>query len=350
MIRIDEIYYNVYAKGLQHKSDIALHWFDPFGSVDIKDLCNFRPLTEPRLRLIFWDQEPVYRDTGKVFFEQFNKIYHPDFGKKILVTSEKNSRDLDWLCDTYGLDRAYYFFHGWAALDWYRGYDHSFLSTDYFKRDIRYPLFIPNNIIGGRRQHRVQLLAALHQRDSIRQNRISFPEICPHENISAQQLAQEIEVDISGLKLPLIIDHGSNHADGSHNIDFWAQAQECFCHVVTETAWNGRLHITEKTFKPIVMQQPFILIGSRHGLSYLREYGFKTFGDIWDESYDSLPDSRRMEAVSDLCATISSWSPAQLEQAHLQSRPIVEHNFRWFYSGFQDVLWQELNVMMDQWR
>ena len=347
MIRIDEIYSNVFVKGLQHRSKTGLHWFDPFGSVDIKDICNVPPQIDADLRLIFWDQEPVYRETAEIFFDQFCEIYN---GPRTIITSEYNSTDLDWVCDTYGLDQAYYFFHGWAALDWYRGYDHSFLSTDYFKRDIKYPLFIPNNIIGGRRQHRVQLLAALHQRDCIRLNKISFPEICPHENISAQQLAQEIQVNISGLKLPLVIDDGGNHAGVSHRIDFWQQAQACFCHVVTETAWSGRLHITEKTFKPIVMQQPFILVGSRNGLSYLREYGFKTFSNIWDESYDSLPDSERMEAVSDLCATISRWSPDRLKHAHLESQPIVEHNFRWFYSGFQDVLWRELNVMMDRWR
>lgn len=348
MIRIDEIYYNVFVKGLQHRPNTALHWFDPFGSVDIRDICNVPPLAEPDIRLIFWDQEPVYQDTAEKFFEEFCKMY---YGPKILVTSEQNSSDLTWICNTYGLDHAHYFFHGWAALDWYRGYDHSFLSTPYLERNIRYPLFIPNNIIGGRRTHRIQLLAALHQRSSIDVNLISFPDICPHENVSANQLAQNLGLDISAIKLPLIIDHGRNHAGGSHKIDFWDQAQQCFCHVVTETVWNDRLHITEKIFKPIVLQQPFILVGSRFGLAYLRKYGFHTFSEIWDESYDELPDHERGEAVADLCATISNWSPSQLKDAHSHAQKIVEHNFNWFYNGgLQDVLWLELNTMMRSWR
>ena len=346
MIRVDEIYYNVFVKALQHQSNTALHWFDPFGSVDIRDLCNVPPLIDPDRRLIFWDQEPVYHDTARKFFDQFCTTYN---GPKTIVTSEKQSPELDWVCDTYGLDRAYYFFHGWAASDWYRGYDHCFLSTPYTERKIRYSLFIPNNIIGGRRRHRVEFLAALAKRNCIQFNRISFPKICPYENVTAQELARDLGLDISGVNLPLIIDSDKNHAGNSHKIDFWDQAQECFCQVVTETVWVGRLHITEKTFKPIVMQQPFILVGSRHGLAYIREYGFKTFDSIWDESYDDLPDHERMAAIADLCADISSWNQTQLLEAHYKAQSIVEHNFRWFYNGFQDQLWNELTDMVESW-
>lgn len=46
--------------------------------------------------------------------------------------------------------------------------------------------------------------------------------------------------------------------------------------VVSETDANKRLHITEKTFRPIVLGYPFIHIGRNHYIT-LREFGFRTF-------------------------------------------------------------------------
>ena len=64
--------------------------------------------------------------------------------------------------------------------------------------------------------------------------------------------------------------------------------------MVTETVYRGKKnHLTEKTFKPIVMQQPFIIQSCKGSLEYLRRYGFKTFADFWDESYDEADDGVR---------------------------------------------------------
>ena len=220
MIRIDEIYYNVFVSGLQHRPGVGLHWFDPFGSVDFKDICNIPPVDHTAdLRVIFWDQEPVYKDKAAVFFDQFCGIYQ---GSKIIVTSERGS-DLDWVCDTYGLAQSHYFFHGWAALDWYRGYEHSFLSVPWQDREFSARIFCPNNIIGGRRTHRLKLFSAMEQHDLIADNLISFPAVCPYEKISVQELLKQHRLKDTKINLPLIIDQDKNHANGSHRIDFWQQ-------------------------------------------------------------------------------------------------------------------------------
>lgn len=351
MIRIDEIYYNVFVKGLQHRTSTALHWFDPFGSVDIKDLCNVPAIsgTQADRRLIFWDQEPVYQDTAKEFFDQFCKIYS---GPKVLVTSEKNSLDLAWVCDTYGIDHAYYFFHGWAALDWYRGYDHSFLGRNWAERIFYSRIFCPNNIIGQSRNHRVKFLNALYQRSCLENNLISFPNRCPYHNQSAEEIFADLGIEYpSDLKLPMTIDSNKNHANHSHCIDFWSEAMSSFVHVVTETVYDdNRIHLTEKIFKPIVLQQPFLLVGSQGGLKYLRDYGFQTFSNIWDESYDDLPGDQRLNAVADICEKINSWSHKELLDAQLAAKDIVEFNHRWFYGNFQLVLWDELTAMIKNWQ
>lgn len=333
---------------MRHRPRIALHWFHPFGSVNFQDICNFPPVHGiADLRIIFWDQEPVYKDNAKEFFDKFVEVYK---GPKVLVASERGS-DIDWVCNTYGLTSSHYFFHGWAALDWYRGYDHSFLSLSWQDRKFTSSIFCPNNIVGGRRTHRLKLFSAMEHHNLLTNNLISFPAVCPYEKVSVQKLLRQHRLKDTKINLPLVIDQDKNHANDSHKIDFWGQAQSSFCHVVTETAYDdSRTHITEKSFKPIVLQQPFMIVGTPGSLSYLKNYGFKTFDVLWDEGYDSANSHDRINLIIKNMIKINSWTHAELEDAQKEAQSIVEHNYRWFYGEFQHVLWAELKNMIDQWR
>ncbi len=336
-------------KALQHRPRVGLHWFDPFGSVNFDDICNVPPVDSiADLRLVFWDQEPAYRETTQRFFDQYLPIYK---GPTIIVTSEKSSEDVAWLKNTYSLDSAYYFFHGWAALDWYRGYNHSYLSTPWNDRTFQHRIFSPNNIIGGKRSHRLFLLSEMDQRDILTNNLISFPTQCPHEKENVSELLIKHRLPPLRIDLPLLIDQDKNHAGGSHRIDFWDQAQSCFCHVVTETVYEStRIHLTEKVFKPIVLQQPFMLVSAKNSLEYLRSYGFLTFDSLWSEDYDRTADDQRIKMIADNLEKINNWSDSEIQDAKHQAAQIVKHNFDWFYGGFQDLLWTELTEMIDQWR
>ena len=71
-------------------------------------------------------------------------------------------------------------------------------------------------------------------------------------------------------------------------------------HIVTETSFEeNELFLSEKIIKPIVMYQPFIVLGPMGYLKRLKGYGFKTFSDFWDESYDEIKtqenDIRKLE-------------------------------------------------------
>lgn len=60
--------------------------------------------------------------------------------------------------------------------------------------------------------------------------------------------------------------------------------------VVNETHFNDLSSwITEKTFKMFYYGHPFILIGGRNTLKELRDMGFETFPELFDESYDEMP-------------------------------------------------------------
>lgn len=360
MIRIDEIYYNVFVPKMQKRKFHSAHWFDPFGSVEFRHLMSIPAVSsadsndpsKPNFlanRYLFWDQEPLYQETVDRTLTEYKTLYG-NHGSHNIVTSEKNSEIVDYVCNTYKFKPYYYFFHGWAALDWYRGYNHTYLAPPFARRKFNYAFMCPNNIIGGNRIHRVKFLYELVQRDLLGNNLISFPEYCPYEKENVYDLANKCGVDLSDIDFPLIIDSKFNHAGNSHKIDFWEQGQKSFAHVVTETVYlSNKLHLTEKTFKPIVMQQPFLLIAPRGSLSYLREYGFRTFNQIWDEGYDDLDDSKRMSAVADICQQINNWTTGEMQDAIDAIDSTVRHNHNWFYGGFQDLLWHELDEMVKQW-
>ena len=352
MIRIDEIYDNVFVPLAKRKGrDVVIHWFHPFGTTEFKNLVNKQPIDSIKdKRIICWDQEPLHRDRFEPFIKEFLHT-HLDPMQLRLMTSEYNSDSVRWASDTYGLESDYYFFHGWAALDWYRGYNRTSLAQPFLERKPYNTFLCPNNIIGGERKHRIELLNELVNRNLLEKNSISFPDVCPYEGLSLKALCAKYSIPMPTVNLPLTIDNGSGYAAASHRIDLWDQANNSLIHVVTETVYSGnKQHLTEKTFKPIVMQQPFIIQSCRGSLEYLRSYGFKTFSEFWDESYDDSDDQTRTAKIGQLMQDLNSMS--QKEKASLQKAVsnTVWWNQQWFYGEmFEKQLWSELNDMTKQW-
>jgi hypothetical protein len=61
-----------------------------------------------------------------------------------------------------------------------------------------------------------------------------------------------------------------------------------------------RTEVSEKIFKPLAYQHPFVVFGSVDTLKYLKREGFETFSNLWDESYDAIDnDAVRHAAVSE---------------------------------------------------
>lgn len=103
-----------------------------------------------------------------------------------------------------------------------------------------------------------------------------------------------------------------------------------FLNIVTETMCNNEsVFITEKTYKPIYMCQPFIIFGNPHSLKKLKEYGFKTFDKWWDESYDEELDLNvRLEKIVKVLEEISSWDFDKCYDITNQMEEILIHNYK----------------------
>lgn len=79
--------------------------------------------------------------------------------------------------------------------------------------------------------------------------------------------------------------------------------------IVAETYTMGTTFFpTEKTVRPIMAGRPIMVYGPVGFLSRLRELGFETYHELWDESYDQLCGPAR-------------WQQMQRTIADLMSRP-----------------------------
>ena len=94
-------------------------------------------------------------------------------------------------------------------------------------------------------------------------------------------------------------DYDACAAGGIKNgYEYWNQFEDvCYLHefwLVTETVNYspahdyGHVFLTEKTFKPIILKMGFLIAGCTGSLKKLKDLGFKTFSDYWDESYDTV--------------------------------------------------------------
>jgi hypothetical protein len=214
----------------------------------------------------------------------------------------------------------------------------------------------PNRIVAGKRDHRVLFLYNVF-RQGLAHNHISAPRMCQYENVDITSIAQKytnVYQDITTVfdqaQLPRLFEGEATQEMTSCWLGNFAEAQDSLVYVPTETVYFGRrTHITEKTFKAIALEMPFVLVAPAGSLAYLREYGFQTFDGIFDESYDEETDDiQRVEKVVKLLKDLDNLSVRERQQIHRACLPQVEHNYNHFYrGGFTDVLWPELINMLN---
>lgn len=341
---------------MQERANHGLHWFDPFGSVKFEDLCNVPPVGNipEAVRYLFLDQEPVHTALVDQTLQQFVQMFPQ--GSRHIITSERNSEYVDRIQNTYGFQPHYYFFHGWAALDWFRGYNRSFLMQPYNERSITKTFIAPNRIVAGERNHRLVMLYHIFKSGMLN-NHISCPAVCPAENIAIEHAVKDlfnrypdVEEVFNAQQFPIEFANESGAPMHSYQLSLFKESAESLLYLVTETVASGRRqHLTEKTFKPICLKMPFMIVGTRGSLRYLRSYGFRTFGDLWDESYDDeLHDDQRIEKIAFTLRAMDVLPAHEKQRLFALAQEICEHNYNHFYSGgFESALWDEMQGMLN---
>ena len=305
---------------------------------------------------IMYDQEPILDIFNDELFTHIQNSY---IGPFILVTTEKNSETVERVKEKFGWPVVYYFHHIFAAHDWYRGYRYDSMLIDVPKRLLKKKYITFNRLHSAGRIYRPLLINELIKNQILDQGYVSFNDVCPENNLGysenllnskfpiPEDLIRETITNIDATPKPLRVDYKDQVTIPNHSMVLSAvrETQESFLYVVTETCyWEHKCHLTEKIFKPIVSRMPFLLVGPAHNLAYLKSYGFKTFDQWVDESYDAIEDPvARMHAIGNTLKDLCQNSVEQLQSMLLEMQPVLEYNYNLFYSqGFLDYAWGEL--------
>lgn len=346
-----ENFYTVLYTNLLKPLNTNVKYFYPFGSTDVTNLISVEKLAKNKSDCVFHDQEPIFADLGDrlvaageigVSYKRFNILANSEYSdvKRIIC---KQNQLLDW----------YYFYHGFAALDWYRDYQYfSEVECQYTK------VFMSlNRLVTNDRSYRLVLVSLLLERNLIDKGIVSLhlndqgwgdwkQELTsPKTKLSKYQI-EFVDKHIGQLSGSIIADtnapRGSLSADAGPNE--LAFNQSALWHIVSETVfYHDKLHLTEKTFKPIFSKRPFILVAAPGNLAYLKKYGFQTFDRWIDESYDNETDNQlRLEKIVGEVDKLCSLSPADLKQMHHEMREVLEFNFNHFYGDFKTIIVREL--------
>ena len=137
--------------------------------------------------------------------------------------------------------------------------------------------------------------------------------------------------------------------------------EKTFISVVSETLVDvDTLFITEKTWKPIMVGHPFIILGNQGTLKYLKSIGYKTFSPWINEEYDDIPDPTiRLNKIVNELEKLSKNSVEELLNIRKEMKDVCKHNHENFnirykmkygenningdISNMFDIIWNEIS-------
>ena len=254
--------------------------------------------------------------------------------KVIIVCSELHDSTVDFI-KRYQDPKIVYFTCGFIEgvtsykwMDW-------FINTTYFYKnnpevleqlhpfDIKPKMF--DVLLGQQRSHRDFIYNNINQTNNI----VTY--IQKRGNIQTLDTNSWIW-ELNNLELPnydfnhtitTIKFHG-HEMSLSQVIPFNIYNQTAYSVVAETNHQNGYSFFTEKIVKPILAQRLFVVFSGQFYLKNLREFGFKTFDDIIDESYDTIEDNNtRFKSV---LKQIEYLYTQPQDKILSKIQPIVEHN------------------------
>ena len=135
----------------------------------------------------------------------------------------------------------------------------------------------------------------------------------------------------------------------TNNLEIYKNSQLT---VVTESHFNqsGGLFITEKTFRPLLVGHPFMVLGQKGTLRKLRSWGFQTDFDGIDQSYDDVEDDS--ERFLQFHRSLRNWCMRDSEirrTAIYKWDNIIQHNFQNYKkSNFKKTMFDNVILSTEQ--
>lgn len=264
----------------------------------------------------------------------------------IICHSEKHSKNLQ-LYENNEYIGVYWWAHAIIARDWFRHAEHDLDLTVNFDK-ITHDFLIYSRAWTGTREYRLTLAEMIADQNLINSCRTSFAPTdtnCHYTNHVFVNSSLKIKrTDLEGI-FPLNTANSTDSAD-YNNCDYRASGIE----LVLETLFDDdRLHLTEKSLRPIACGRPFMLAATPGSLDYLRSYGFETFSGLINENYDLEQDPlQRLQAITKEMQRISDLDLDSKQQLWKKLYEIAERNKKRFFStSFHDDIVQEYSDNFD---
>lgn len=120
--------------------------------------------------------------------------------------------------------------------------------------------------------------------------------------------------------------HLDTSADRFYNDTYFSVVSET--NFFTGLKNNAGVFLSEKIFKPIAQQHPFVVFGPPGTLKKLKDLGYKTFGRHWDESYDfETNDIERMRKIIAVIKKLSNMPKRDMKNFLVETKKICEYNY-----------------------
>ena len=143
---------------------------------------------------------------------------------------------------------------------------------------------------------------------------------------------------VKGLRLnfdPNRINPNTLTAEDSFLFDnsYFSLVTETLFYETNDTNVINEIFFTEKTFKPIAMVQPFILVSRPNMLAALRDKGYKTFHPYINEEYDTtINDDDRMNLIVSETKRLCNQTKSEWLEWCTNIKPIVDFNKKHFHN------------------
>jgi len=347
-IPLDRLYHYIESIAKEIRGDnVIIYRFYPHGSKNVDDLhCLSQHTIEQFVNcphIICYDQEPLNYDSYKNVPIKLGIDFYGDsamlpsqnlrtqvgniYDHCLLLHSEKSSSEVI----TYQQDQfvpVYYWSHALIARDWFR-----YAPYVNFSKNVKKTFLIYNRAWEGTREYRLKFIDLLIENNLLDCCKTNFT---PYDNklhynhhIFKNPNWQPVH------KLEQYLEPTTATSNSSADFDVNDYNNTEF-EIVLETLFDDtRQQLTEKILRPIACKQPFILASTAGSLKYLQHYGFKTFGDIIDESYDTIHDPvERMKSIIKTMRDIASWSSEYKTTQIKKIKQITEYNHLHFFSDY----------------
>tara|TARA_B110000967_G_C18624765_1_gene430626 strand:- start:113 stop:745 length:633 start_codon:yes stop_codon:yes gene_type:complete len=137
---------------------------------------------------------------------------------------------------------------------------------------------------------------------------------------------------------PIILDHPSENSihmkELSADKEFINNLFDCDINVVTESVVDNNLFVSEKIYKPIIMCQPFIVLGPTNVYNYINELGYNTFDYIIDNKQMNVDNNiiSRINRIIDALNTLKRTKANPIAWQTLNDKIAIDvvHNYNLF--------------------